>query len=93
MRALSAVDVALWDIFGQVCNQPVYRLLGGPVRDKILVYNSCGNPQYGPSTTGHKGWPGFGTIGEPGPLVDSWKLFLEPVALAEELVDHGYSGL
>ena len=93
LRALSALDVALWDIFGQVCNQPVYRLLGGPVRDKILVYNSCGNPQYGPSTTGRKGWPGFGTIGEPGPLGDSWKLFHEPVALAEELVGQGYSGL
>ena len=93
IRALSALDVALWDILGQVCNQPIYRLLGGPVRDKILVYNSCGNPQYGPSTTGRKGWPGFGAIGEPGPLGDSWKLFHEPVALAEELVELGYSGL
>ena len=93
LRALSALDVALWDIFGQVCNQPVYRLLGGPVRDKIMVYNSCGNPQYGSSTTGRKGWPGFGTIGEPGPLGDSWRLFHEPVALAEELVGLGYSGL
>ena len=57
LRALSALDVALWDIFGQVCNQPVYRLLGGPVRDKIMVYNSCDNPQYGSSTTGRKVWP------------------------------------
>ena len=40
-----------------------------------------------------KGWPGFGAIGEPGPLGDSWKLFHEPVALAEELVGLGYSGL
>ena len=63
------------------------------MRDKIMVYNSCGNPQYGSSTTGRKGWPGFGTIGEPGPLGDSWRLFHEPVALAEELVGLGYSGL
>ena len=93
IRALSALDVALWDILGQVCNQPIYRLLGGPVRDRIRVYNSCGNPKYGPSEEGHIGWPGMGTIGEPGPLGDSWKLFHEPVALAQELVELGYSGL
>jgi L-alanine-DL-glutamate epimerase-like enolase superfamily enzyme len=93
LRAISALDVALWDILGQVCNQPVYRLLGGPVRDRILVYNSCGNPKYGPSKEGLVGWPGMGAVGEPGPLGDSWKLFHEPVALAQELVELGYSGL
>jgi galactonate dehydratase len=93
LRAISALDLALWDILGQVCNQPIYRLLGGPVRDKILVYNSCGNPKYGPSKDGLTGWPGMGTVGEPGPLGDSWKLFNEPVALAQELVELGYSGL
>ncbi len=93
LRALSALDVALWDLLGQVCNQPIYRLLGGPVREKIRVYNSCGNPQYGPSKTGHQGWPGFGDVGEPGPWADSWRLFQEPVALAEELAGLGYSGL
>jgi galactonate dehydratase len=93
LRAISALDLALWDILGQVCKQPIYRLLGGPVRDKILVYNSCGNPKYGPSKDGLTGWPGMGTVGEPGPLGDSWKLFNEPVALAQELVELGYSGL
>ncbi|MFT5087074.1 MAG: galactonate dehydratase [Candidatus Latescibacterota bacterium] len=93
LRAISALDVALWDILGQVCKQPIYRLLGGPVRDKILVYNSCGNPKYGPSKDGLTGWPGMGTVGDPGPLGDSWKLFNEPVALAQELVELGYSGL
>jgi L-alanine-DL-glutamate epimerase-like enolase superfamily enzyme len=93
LRAISALDLALWDILGQVCNLPIYRLLGGPVRDRILVYNSCGNPKYGPSKEGRIGWPGMGAIGEPGPLSDSWKLFHEPVALAQELVELGYSGL
>src|SRR5215470_9498325 len=32
IRAISAIDLALWDILGQVCRQPIYRLLGGPVR-------------------------------------------------------------
>ena len=93
LRAISALDVALWDILGQACNRPIYRLLGGPVREKILVYNSCGNPKYGPSKEGRLGWPGMGVVGDPGPLGDSWKLFNEPVALAQELVGLGYSGL
>lgn len=93
IRALSAIDLALWDILGQACNQPIYRLLGGPVRNKIRVYNSCGNPQYGPSKTGQHGWPGFGDIGDPGPWADSWRLFNEPVELAEELAGLGYSGM
>ena len=93
LRALSAIDLALWDIMGQVCNQPIYRLLGGPVREKIRVYNSCGNPQYGVGTQTAHTWPGMGTIGEKGPLGDSWMLFNEPAALARELVDLGYRGL
>ena len=56
IRALSAIDLALWDILGQTCNQPIYRLLGGPVRNKIRVYNSCGNPHYGPSKKGLQVW-------------------------------------
>ena len=93
IRALSAIDLALWDILGQVCNQPIYRLLGGPVREKVRVYNSCGNPSYGVGKQQGHGWPGMGTIGEKGPLGDSWMLFNEPVALAKELVELGYSGL
>ena len=47
LRALSAIDLALWDILGQITQQPVWRLLGGPVRDRIPVYNSSGGPRYG----------------------------------------------
>ncbi|RSL33967.1 mandelate racemase/muconate lactonizing enzyme family protein [Salibacterium salarium] len=41
MRALSAIDIALWDIFGKVTEQPIYRLLGGESRKEIPVYNTC----------------------------------------------------
>ena len=36
--ALSAIDQALWDITGKVYGQPVHRLLGGPVRDRVRAY-------------------------------------------------------
>src|SRR5260221_3362745 len=41
MRAISAVDVALWDIMGQHTGQPIYNLLGGRSRDRIMIYNTC----------------------------------------------------
>jgi len=93
LRALSAIDLALWDILGQVCNKPIYRLLGGPVRDRVPVYNSCGNPAYGPSPDGQLGWPGYGSIGEPGPLGDSYNLFNHPLELADDLISEGYTAM
>ena len=41
MIAQSQVDCALWDIIGKVRKEPVYRLLGGPVKEKIRAYASC----------------------------------------------------
>lgn len=42
--ALSAIDIALWDILGKSVNKPVYQLLGGKCRDKIRVFaNVTGN--------------------------------------------------
>ncbi len=37
-HVLSAIDMALWDITGRAWDVPVYRLLGGPTRDKVRVY-------------------------------------------------------
>jgi L-rhamnonate dehydratase len=40
MVAISAVDIALWDLMGKITKQPVYRLLGGRTKPKIPVYAS-----------------------------------------------------
>ncbi len=46
MRGNSAVDIALWDLFGQVTNQPICQLLGGPSREQIRIYNTCAGYRY-----------------------------------------------
>jgi galactonate dehydratase len=38
MTATALIEIACWDIVGKALNQPVYRLLGGAVRDKIKAY-------------------------------------------------------
>jgi galactonate dehydratase len=38
LSALSGIDQACWDILGKSLNTPVYRLLGGPVRDRVRLY-------------------------------------------------------
>lgn len=39
-HAISGIDIALWDIMGKACNQPVSRLLGGNYRQRIKPYGS-----------------------------------------------------
>jgi galactonate dehydratase len=38
MSALSAVEIALWDILGKATGQPIYQLLGGKARDRVRLY-------------------------------------------------------
>ncbi|HZE96342.1 MAG TPA: mandelate racemase/muconate lactonizing enzyme family protein [Planctomycetota bacterium] len=65
-HVISAIDMALWDITGKLYGVPVYRLLGGPCRDRIRVYTTPKAVKV--SAGGPKPWSG--TPGEVQGLVD-----------------------
>jgi L-alanine-DL-glutamate epimerase-like enolase superfamily enzyme len=46
LMAVSAVDLALWDLLGQIRGEPVYRLAGGATRDRIAVYGTGPDPTF-----------------------------------------------
>jgi L-alanine-DL-glutamate epimerase-like enolase superfamily enzyme len=46
MRALSALDIACWDLKGRVADEPIYQLLGGKAREKIPTYNTSYEQEY-----------------------------------------------
>jgi L-rhamnonate dehydratase len=44
LNAISGVDLALWDLLGKQRQEPVYQLLGGPVRDELIFYATGARP-------------------------------------------------
>jgi len=43
--AISGIETALWDLVGKILNVPVYLLLGGKYRDKVLIYHDAESPK------------------------------------------------
>jgi L-alanine-DL-glutamate epimerase-like enolase superfamily enzyme len=46
VRGNSAIDIALWDLYGKHVGQPIAQLLGGFSRESIRTYNTCAGTQY-----------------------------------------------
>jgi L-alanine-DL-glutamate epimerase-like enolase superfamily enzyme len=92
LRALSAVDLALWDIKGKVLDRPIWALLGGKTQPRVRIYNSSGGPSYG-AAKNLPPWPGYGEIGEPGPLNDYWAAINQPADYAKSLLEEGIGAL
>src|SRR5262249_35944417 len=97
-RGLSAIDVALWDLFGQSVGLPIYRLLGGPVRDRMRIYNTCagyGYNIYKAHRPGGKFSESWGIGEHEGPYEDllKWQEREGGGKLARELRDRGIAAM
>jgi L-alanine-DL-glutamate epimerase-like enolase superfamily enzyme len=94
MRGLSAIDIALWDLFGQVTGQPIHQLLGGLSRNRIRTYNTCAGYGYVRSRlnqiTGQ--WLPKGAVAE-GPFEDFEAFLTSADELALSLLEQGITGM
>ena len=92
MRAASAVDIALWDLWGQASGQSIHQLLGGPSRDSIRVYNTCAGTEYVRNSAAVK-TDDFGLSAAPGPYEDLDGFLNRPVELAQSLLEMGITAM
>jgi galactonate dehydratase len=60
--AMAAIDIALWDLTGKVYNLPVYKMLGGAVRDRVRAYTHAADLRGGKDAV-DQGFSAFKTGG------------------------------
>ncbi|MCH8861745.1 MAG: mandelate racemase/muconate lactonizing enzyme family protein, partial [Proteobacteria bacterium] len=92
MRALSAVDMALWDLYARRIGAPLYQVLGGLTRDRIRVYNTCAGNTYGRAAPGMNR-RAYLNPEQGGPLEDMHAFLTDAGALAEELLEEGITAM
>ncbi len=92
MRGLSAIDIALWDLFGQVTGQPIHQLLGGLCREKIRTYNTCAGYRYVRQSKGQL-TDNWGLDGGEGPFEDLDAFLHRADELAQDLLEQGITGM
>jgi len=91
-RAASALDIALWDIFGKHAGEPVHVMLGGQCWDRVRIYNTCAGTRYvrsnniRPVDTWQKGEEGA-------PYEDLDAFMTRAGELAEDLLENGISAM
>ncbi|MES2186520.1 MAG: mandelate racemase/muconate lactonizing enzyme family protein [Pseudomonadota bacterium] len=91
-RAASAIDIALWDIFGQATGRPIYQLLGGACHEKMRTYNTCAGTDYNSRSIQRR-------LVQPGSekvrgRYDDQIAFIEsPAELAQSLIEDGFGAM
>ncbi len=91
-RAASAIDIALWDLFGKVCGQPVHQMLGGLCADKLRVYNTCAGYRYvrGRNIRPVDTW---NLSAQQGPYEDLFAFMNQADLLAQSLLEQGITAM
>ncbi len=91
-RAASAIDIALWDLFGKVCNLPVHQMLGGLAQPRVRVYNTCAGYRYVRSNN-IRPVDTWNRSAEEGPFEDLTGFMENADKLAESLLKSGIKGM
>jgi len=92
MRGASAVDIALWDIWGKATSQPVHQLLGGLSRPRIRTYNTCAGYRYVRGTKGQM-TQNWGLEEKQGPYEDLDAFLNHAGELAQSLQEEHITGM
>lgn len=92
MRGNSAIDIALWDLFGKATGQPIAQLLGGFTRPSIRTYNTCAGSSYMRSDKGQR-VENYGLTGERRDYDDLHAFLHHADDLAEELLAEGITAM
>ncbi len=94
MRAASAVDIALWDLYGQATGQPLHQCLGGLSHERVRIYNTCAGYRYIRAASGQKtgNW-GVEAGGGEGPYEDLDAFLHRADELAHSLLEQGVTAM
>jgi galactonate dehydratase len=91
-RGNSAIDIALWDLFGKAYGAPVCDLLGGRCRDSIRTYNTCAGYRYVRDARS-QAVANWGLNEQAGPYEDLEAFLNRAGELAQSLLEQGITGM
>jgi len=92
IRGMSAIDMALWDLWGRHLDEPIWRLLGGRCRERIRTYNTCAGYRYVRGAAGQT-IDNWGLDAREGPYEDLDGFLTDAGKVAESLLSQGITGM